>query len=124
MVIGIGTDILKIDRLACFDKGWDDPFFRKVFTQAEREAALERAEPLLYFATRFAGKEAVFKTLHIDPNHVRLDQIEILNGEFGEPKVVLLADVAIHARQMGIKNVMISLSYDTDYATAFAVANG
>lgn len=121
-VIGIGTDIMHMERLRGLPLGFDDVFFKKTFTVAEREAALKRADPLAYFATRFAGKEAVFKTLHMDADRVRLDQIEIINEASGAPTVRLFGDVLLHAQRLGIKQVTISLSYDNDYATAFAVA--
>lgn len=122
MILGIGTDILKIQRIRDMEKGSNDPFFIKTFTEKEREQALMRPDPMLYYATRFAGKEAVFKCLGIDGSDARLNEIEILGMHSGQPQVSLLGKLRETAPQKGIKNIQISLSYDTDYAVAFAMA--
>lgn len=122
MALGVGIDILKIERIRSTVEDADDPFLIKIFTNREREEALGRDQPYLYYATRFAGKEAVFKSLSLNPNHVDLSEIEILNKENGEPYVNLYGDIAQHASDRGIGKVLISLSYDTEYAIASALA--
>ena len=121
MILGVGTDILKVQRIRDFLEVDSEPFFRKVYTAREREQAADDPDPVSYFATRFSGKEAVFKCFGIHGN-VRLSEIEILDGETGQPQVTLSGELEGIAAKKGIKNVKISLSYDTDYAIAFAVA--
>lgn len=125
MVIGVGTDILLIDRLKRNpeDLAVNAPFLLKTYTPAERQAALARPDPVLYLSTRFAGKEAVFKALGSDDSQIRLDQIEILNRADGQPQVTLYGRMKELAEGKGVSNIHISLSYDTDYAIAFAVAS-
>lgn len=122
MILGVGTDILKIDRIIHTNETFDDPFFSKTFTAKEREQALLRRDPSVYFATRFACKEAVFKSLGIDSEDVRLSDIEILGAENGQPMVSLTGHLQDLAKEKGIRGFCISLSYDTDYAVAFVVA--
>lgn len=122
MVLGVGTDILLIDRIRRASFDMTDVFMRKTYTQKEREQALERDDPTLYFATRFSGKEAVFKTLGIGSRGVLFNQIEILNDETGRPYVTLHDEIKKLARERNISDIQISLSYDTEYVTAFAVA--
>lgn len=83
-----------------------------------------RDDPDIYFATRFAAKEAVFKSIGIDGNTVRLDDIEISNNQYGAPEVRLTGELAAIAEKQGIKSIQISLSWDGEYAVAFAVAEG
>lgn len=122
MVLGIGTDILKIQRIRVLQELNTDPFIRRTYTEKERQEALERPDPTLYYATRFAGKEAVFKCLGIHADDIRPNEVEILGSETGEPQVVLLGQAYEIARSKQIKSVKISISYDTDYAVAFAMA--
>lgn len=122
MMQGIGVDILKIAHLREQFINPSDPFARKVYTPAEMEAAEKREAPMHYYATRFAGKEAVFKALNLAPDGIRLNEIEILNDENGQPYVTLLGDMAVLAAQNGIHRVMVSLSYDAEYAIAYAVS--
>lgn len=122
MIIGIGTDILKISQLCSNYLKPEDPFVKKVFSQKEILEAGKRKLPLFYFATRFAGKEAVFKSLRISPERIRLSEIEILNDTWGAPYVTLYGELKKIAEDKKIQKIHISLSYEEEYATAFAVA--
>jgi phosphopantetheine--protein transferase-like protein len=123
MVLGVGTDILLIDRMRRAPFEMNDAFIKRTYTEREREQALKRDEPAMYFATRFAGKEAVFKALGTHGGALKsLNEIEILSDESGRPCVMLHGDALAIAKDKGIADIRISLSYDTDYATAFAVA--
>ncbi len=125
MVLGIGTDILDIRRLFPDFLQPDDPFLRSAFTPREIAQAGTRPEPLKYYGTRFAGKEAVFKTLGASPDLVRrLADIEILDDENGAPRCVLSGAVGAWAAERGAETVHISLSWDGDLAVAFAVLEG
>ncbi|RFZ79407.1 holo-[acyl-carrier-protein] synthase [Lacrimispora amygdalina] len=120
MIIGIGTDILNIHNIENAVKDRNDPFVQKTYTKKELELILNRPVPLNSFATRFAGKEAVFKALCVHPDAVRLNEIEILENENGQPVVFLHGKAKKLAVDKGIKTALISLSYDTDYAIAYA----
>ena len=62
MIIGIGTDIVEIDRVAKAIKG--EAFVKRVFTSAEAEYCRSRkAGMAASFAGRFAAKEAIMKAL-------------------------------------------------------------
>ena len=121
MIIGVGTDILSIKRLSgVLDS--DSGFAQSVYTPDELAIIRERPEPVYCYATRFAGKEAVFKALRLDGN-TRWHQIEILSEPDGSPRVRLNGAAARHAASLGITKVAISLSYEEEYACAFAVAS-
>lgn len=122
MIIGVGTDILRIERIRNSFYDENHAFLHRTYTVNERNQAMQRHDPVLYFATRFASKEAVFKALGIGGDLIRLNDIEILNNEIGQPQVTLLGDLKLTADGKRIEAVHISLSYDTEYAIAFAVA--
>lgn len=120
MIHGIGTDILKLDRFGTPDA--DDVFVRKCFTEKERAQVFAQEKPHCRLAARFAGKEAVFKALRMDPDRARLDEIEILSNEFGAPCVTLHGRMADYAESVHVRRVHLSLSWEADCAIAFAVA--
>ena len=120
MIHGVGTDILAAKRFGALEA--DDPFIRRSYTVSERAQAAARPDPNRYYLTRFAGKEAVFKALGMAPEAARLDEIEILADENGAPRVTLLGSMAAFAAGAGVTAVRVSLSWETDYAVAFAVA--
>lgn len=121
-VKGIGVDIQKVTEL--YEPFLDaaDPFIKRVFTDNEVKVANLRPRPALYYATRFAGKEAVFKALNLSSEHTKLNEIEIVSDQNGRPEVVLYGDVKDETMKKGIEKVFISLSYDQDYAIAYALA--
>ncbi|MFV0466218.1 MAG: holo-ACP synthase [Lachnospiraceae bacterium] len=125
MLIGIGTDILEIDKLRHVfskDNYLEDSFVKKTYTIAEISQAENRSSPLQYYATRFAGKEAVFKALTQNGEDHRLIDIEILSDEYGAPHVILHGNAALLAKKREVTDIMISLSYEHRYALAFACA--
>ena len=120
MIWGVGTDILSIRRLSGILES-DSGFAESVYTPGELEIIRARPAPIYCYATRFAGKEAVFKALRPDGN-TRWREIEILSGPDGAPFVRLGGAAARHAAAHGVTKVEISLSYEDEYACAFAVA--
>lgn len=124
MILGIGTDLLKISRMENRNIGWEDPFYKKAFSLAEMNEAAKREEPSVYLAMRFAGKEAVFKALSPGSMHVDFCEIEILNHEDGKPYVTLYGKLLEYSMRKGIEEIMISLSYDSEYAIAYALLQG
>ena len=91
MILGIGTDILNVHQLAESSLSPSDPFLKKTYTEREIAEAMTYLDAHSYYATRFAGKEAVFKTFGAHPDSIRLDEIEILGDENGAPKVATIS---------------------------------
>jgi phosphopantetheine--protein transferase-like protein len=123
MVYGVGVDILNVGRI-CGALSEGDPFVERTFTGAERAAApasdTARRE---HFATHFAAKEAVFKSLKADPDAARLSDIEIRKGGNGEPICVLKGEMKKLAEGEGIASIEISISREDEYVIAFAVSS-
>ncbi|MDO4571843.1 MAG: holo-ACP synthase [Clostridia bacterium] len=124
MVLGIGTDLMRIDRLHPPYLREGDPFLAATFTAAEIKAAAGQTDPYRFFAMRFCGKEAVFKALGLGPEHVRLSEIEILNDENGAPTVALFGSLKARAEARGVERVLLSLTSDGGLAQAAAISLG
>jgi holo-[acyl-carrier protein] synthase len=119
VLLGVGVDILLIDRIR---RSLASPLFmRRTFTDAEQSQGGRRADPDSYYARVFAGKEAVFKCLGIAGDHLAtwLD-IEIIDRDEVQPEVELNGSMEQLASAQGAIRVCLSLSSDTDYAVAFA----
>lgn len=122
MVVGIGTDILKYGQIVFESLENNDPFLMKTYTAKEQEEGESRSDKYSYYCTRFAGKEAVFKSLNINGDKISLKDIEILSNINGQPYVVLHGNLKQIALEKNIHEVLITLSYDTDYYVAFSIA--
>ena len=127
MIVGVGIDTVEIERIKkMLEEDETSSFFRRVFTQAEREnaPATDRVKPKAeYYAGRFAAKEAVFKA--VSPySEIPLDlrKIETLRAEDGHPYVNIDEDIKPALESAGISRIHISITHEKDYAAAFAVA--
>lgn len=89
-------------------------FVSRNFTDAEAAYCRAQPSPSSSFAARWAGKEAVFKSLGVKSKGAAasLRDIEILNdSESGVPFVTLHGDAKVKAHERGVKKVLISLSH-------------
>ncbi len=122
--MGVGTDLLAVRRIsACYHSEFQG-FFRRAYSPAERQEAARAADPVSYYASRFAGKEAVLKCLGAIPEPLCWREIEIRSDPGGQPCVRLNGQCLRLARAKGIRKIHLSLSHESGYTTAFAVAEG
>jgi len=121
LILGIGVDIMATNRLPLESLKEDDPFFQRAFSEKEREQGKARADAVLYFASRFAAKEAVFKAFRLHPNEGKFQEIEIVNDGNGAPYVNLYGHMREVAIGLGNPRLHLSLSQEKEYTAAFAV---
>ena len=123
MITGIGTDLIEIVRIQrAIEK--NPHFMERVYTANEIAYCRRKKNTWQSFAARFAAKEAVSKALGTGIGPVGLMEIEILNAENGQPKVVLHGKALQLAADRNIQRVHISLSHSEAYAMATAVLEG
>mgnify|MGYP002519874525 CR=1 FL=1 len=123
MITGIGTDFIEIVRIQrAIEK--NPHFMERVYTANEIAYCQRKKNVWQSFAARFAAKEAVSKALGTGIGPVGLMEIEILNAENGQPKVVLHGKALQLAADRNIQRVHISLSHSEAYAMATAVLEG
>jgi phosphopantetheine--protein transferase-like protein len=121
MPLGIGIDIVSINRVKDAIEASGRLFLDKVFTPWEQKRAETCPNPTVYLAMTFAGKEAIFKTFGIDwETGVQLKEIEIRDGQVGQPIPILTGKFAQIASERGVSKVLLSLSYDGEYAIGVA----
>jgi len=116
----IGIDIIEIARIEEAINTWGKRFLHRIYT--EPELRLCGHEPQS-FAVRFAGKEAVMKTLGTGARGISWREIEILAEPSGKPWVQLTGKAKDKAVGLGLTNLAISLSHSREYAVAFVVAD-
>ncbi|MFC2004022.1 holo-ACP synthase [Chloroflexota bacterium] len=114
----IGIDIIEIARIESAIDQWGERFLHRVYTEAELK--LCRGKPWRLSA-RFAGKEAVMKTLGTGAKGVSWKEIEILAESEGKPIVHLHGKAHNKAKGLGLDRLAISLSDSKEYAIAFVI---
>lgn len=120
MIVGIGTDVVDIDRFAAA-LARRPRLAERCFTPAEAAYCRSRGHPPQHFAARFAAKEAVGKALGIGMTRWR--EVEVIRGR-GAPTIALHGRYAARGRELGVTRVHVSLTHDRGSAIAFAVAEG
>ena len=120
MIVGVGCDIIEIERIARAIKS--ESFIRRVFTAEEAAYCQRRGQQAAAsFAARFAAKEAVLKALGTGLREGSLQEIAVDNDVLGKPLVQLSGHFAMLAKQLGVKNIQISLSHSRDFAVAYVI---
>lgn len=122
MVMGIGTDIIEIERIKKAVNRYGLRFLKRVYTVAEAELCSSRKDPYPCYAARFAAKEAVLKALGTGLAGCRWTDVEVCSTISGAPEVKLTGRASELARASGVIAVLLSLSHDRGRAVAFAVA--
>ena len=121
-IVGIGTDVVNIERIAEMLKRHPDRFKEKVFTELEYEYAIRKSNGdsqalASTLAARWAAKEAVAKALGTGfGGGLYWKNIEIISD--GEAPKVQLHDVP---EALQNKTFMLSMSHDYPTAVAFAM---
>jgi len=123
MILGLGTDLVAIERVAGLVTRHGDRFLSRVFTPLERAQCLRRARPEVHLAARLAAKEAAMKALGTGWSlGVRWLDLEIQSGGDTPPSLRLDGVARLRAEARGIRETLVSLSHDGGYALAVVMA--
>ncbi|NLC07028.1 MAG: holo-ACP synthase [Syntrophomonadaceae bacterium] len=122
MVMGIGIDIIEIERV---EKALARTarFQQRLFTSKEISECLSKPVPAASFAARFAAKEAVFKALG-SGCELGWSSVEVVSGSAGGPEIHLTGQAAQKAVEIGVQEIKVSLTHSRQYAAAVAIAMG
>ena len=122
-VVGIGTDVVCINRFQNAVEKWGDHFLQRIFTQNELAYAGGKKAYYVHMAGKFSAKEAVKKAL---PEGIRIGlnwcDIEILNSDDGKPHVVLHGQAKKLEQEFNLSKVFVSISHTENIATANSMA--
>lgn len=121
MIIGIGTDIVEVGRIARLLKS-NLHFVDKVFSYAEIAYASRKASPAQSYAARFAAKEAFMKAIGTGwEDGISWKEIEVINNSRGKPEIHLSGRALDIATSLEIDNIQLSMSHEKDYAIAYLI---
>src|SRR5690606_20134432 len=90
VVIGVGTDIIEVERIKSACERHGDRFLKRVYTEGERAYCMQMKNPYPHLAARFAAKEAVSKAFTTGiGEELAWTSIEVIKGTREEPLVRL-----------------------------------
>lgn len=122
MIYGIGTDILRMDRVATTYQRFGRHFVDRLLMHEER-ALFERSRNAIRFlAMRFAAKEAIVKAMGTGfANGMWLRDSGVLPNLLGRPEIIFSARGREKCEQLGIAGGHLTLSDEAGLIVAVAV---
>jgi holo-[acyl-carrier protein] synthase len=124
-VIGLGMDIVNINRIKKIYSKYGNQFLNKILTESEKksEKKLSRFKNVSTIAKRFAAKEAISKAIGYGfSNGIHFKDIEIYNDESGKPYANLNGKAKTIVKKISKKyNIFLTLSDDEPWAVATAL---
>jgi holo-[acyl-carrier protein] synthase len=123
MVLGVGTDLIEIERIQASIDRFGERFLERIFTAGEIAYCLRKKAAAESFAARFAAKEAAAKALGTGISHgVSWKEFEVTREPGQRPMMRLTGRAAELAGIMGVRSVHLSLTHSRGLSIAFVVA--
>ncbi len=122
MIVGIGIDLVEVERLRAALARHGERARRRLFTSREVRECEERTDPDQCLAARFAAKEAALKALGSGKQPaIRWTDLEVVRAESGAPRLELGGGARALAQRMGVARAWVSLSHEAGLAIALVV---
>jgi len=121
--VGVGVDLVEVPRIQSMLAAKGDHVYDRLLTRSERDYCMSRPDPATHVAVRLAAKEAVYKALQGSESArgIGWRDIEVLREEDGRPTVALTGLARARADELGVRQVLLSLSHTHQAAVAMAV---
>ncbi len=121
ILLGLGTDIIEVERVRGVIERQGERFLQRVFTEEERSYCAGMKHPHKHYAARFAAKEAVAKCFSTGIGaELGWRSVSIYHGERHQPLVRLDEAALKLLAQVGATDVHVSLSHTETVAMAVA----
>ncbi len=122
MIFGIGTDIVRIPRMADNLDRYGERFAARILTRSEMATFTNSRQQASFLAKRFAAKEAAAKALGTGfRDGLNLHDIGVGNDALGKPSLVFSQQAQQILQKQGVGNSHLSLSDEREYAIAYVV---
>jgi holo-[acyl-carrier protein] synthase len=112
MIVGIGVDIIEVDRVARL-AAKNPRFLERIFTSREIAYCSGKRSKPQNLAARFAAKEAFFKALG---RRVGWRDVELVNRPSGQPDLLIRG-----VKPLPFQRVHVSISHLASYAVAVVI---
>ncbi|HYU02540.1 MAG TPA: holo-ACP synthase [Jatrophihabitantaceae bacterium] len=122
MIIGVGVDVVPIERFAAA-LARTPGLAARLFTPTELVTASGGERTAESLAARFAAKEALAKALGA-PGGMLWSDAEVITDGDGRPHLDVRGTVAEQGAKLGVTRWHVSLSHDGGIASATVIAEG
>jgi holo-[acyl-carrier protein] synthase len=122
VIFGIGTDVVRLDRIASAYERFGRHFVERLLMPEELAAFDGHKRPVRFLAMRFAAKEAIVKALGTGFAHgIWIRDVGFLQNAWGRPEVRFSARGQRVADALGAGEGHVSLTDEAGLVVAVAV---
>ena len=126
MIVGLGSDLIDINRIAAALDRHGDRFAGRIFTEVERQKSDRRANRAASYAKRFAAKEACAKALGTGLSRgVFWRDMGVVNLPGGKPTMRLTGGAAERLASLvpsgHAAHIHVTITDDDPWAQAFVI---
>jgi holo-[acyl-carrier protein] synthase len=123
MVLGVGIDVVPVERVREMMERHGDRIMTRLFTERELERSRDLAHQALHLAGRIAAKEAAYKALSAEGADLGIgwQDMEVERLEDGRPRIVLHGAAQARFEALKATRIHISLSHDGGIAAAVVI---
>jgi holo-[acyl-carrier protein] synthase len=124
MIVGIGIDLVEIERMRLLLQRKGERALERMFTARERTYAHTHPEPERQLAARAAAKEATYKALSGNDlaRAIGWREMEVVSVKGQAPVLVLHGRAQTRANELGVYRVHLSISHTETMAVAYVIA--
>ena len=122
MILGLGIDVSRIERVREYLDRYGERFTRRILTPREQEHCARYYNGAEQVAGRIAAKEAASKALGTGWRQgVHWKCFEVDHEPSGKPVLRIHGRAAELASQMGVRGVHLSITHDAGVAAAVVI---
>ena len=119
MIVGLGLDIIEVDRIRGVFLRHKDRFVKRVLTDAEQAYVLRYKDPAERLAGRWAAKEAAFKALGTGlAEGMRWRDVEIIRAPSGKPELQFRGAALKRLTELGATCQHLTITHGDNLAVA------
>jgi holo-[acyl-carrier protein] synthase len=120
MTIGIGTDIIEVERIKSICEKYGQRFLDRIYTKEEQKYSNSFNDTKYqHYAARFAVKESFSKAIGTGITRgFKFKEIGIINEKSGQPRVVLAGKLK---EKWGQYRIHVSLSHTEENAISYLI---
>ncbi|QCI17079.1 holo-ACP synthase [Buchnera aphidicola (Aphis helianthi)] len=121
-IIGIGTDIIEIERIKKNILYFGNKLAKRILSKQEWKEYMISRNKINFIAKKFAAKEAASKALGTGINYgITFNQLELYNNSLGKPKLRFLDCAFKKYKEMKCTAVHVSITDQKLYAHAIVI---
>lgn len=122
MIVGIGLDLVDVERMRTFHQRRGDRGLARVFTPAELDYCLQQTDPTPSLAARFAAKEAFFKAMGTGWGvGGALAEVEVRRAGSGDPELAVEGRASETLARVGAEHVHLTMTHTATTAAAVVI---